>query len=426
MMKPGDVVQIVTKDMTYEGMLLPRPDLLTSDITVIKLDSGYNIGIRNDTIVRSKILTVSTFTTKPAPEIVVNQALPTVAVISTGGTISSSIDYESGGVKAVSYTAGDFIAMCPEVISIANIKARTLMQFMSEDVDLETISQIATALQSYIDDTSIAGIVLTMGTDCLHYISSALSFMIQNAPKPIVITAAQRSIDRGSSDAFMNLSCAITVAARWKGRGIVVCMHATSNDDYCNVISGVKVRKMHTSRRDAFRPINAQPLATIRYPSLEISEISSVPKSSSKGCKIESTLSPDVAYVHIHPGIKPEIIDFYVSKKYKGIVLAGTALGHVPTAGASNILPALEKAISSGVIVVIATQTLYGRTNPYVYTNLRKLSVSLGCIFAEDMLPETAYMKLAWMIGTGKDISEFNTNLVGEITSSIDETSFLN
>ena len=426
-MEPGDIVEITTKDQVLEGLVIPRPNILDKDVLVLKLNNGYNIGINTENIISSKVLKkFKSFKANPV-EYKKNPALPTVAILSTGGTISSSIDYSSGGVKAVNYTAEDFVAMCPELKRVANLEVESIMQVMSEDIDLRSISEIGDKLKPWLENDSIKGIVLTMGTDTLHYISAGLSFILQGLNKPVIITAAQRSIDRGSSDAFMNLSCAVKAAVSWSGAEVAVCMHGSSDDDYCNLIRASKVRKMHTSKRDAFRPINELPFATISYPDLNISEINKNYSKGSEVLKINSSLSSKVALISIYPGMDPGIIDYYVQKGYKALVLAGTALGHVPTNGDSNLVPNLEKAREKGIIIVIATQTLYGRTHPFVYTNLRTLSLKLGCLFSEDLIPETAYMKMCWVLANYPDNVEekFTQNLVGEISNSIESKSFL-
>lgn len=425
-MEPGDYVEIQTNEDKFVGTLLPRPDLLDKNYINLKLESGYNIGIKKEKIKSQKIIKTKTNKKQITTKLKKDDKLPTVAILSLGGTISSKIDYNTGGVKA-DYDSKDFVDMCPELNGVANLKTEKIMQIMSEDVDLPTISEIALKLKPFILDDKIKGIVVTLGTDCFHYITSALSFMI-DTNKPIVFTAAQRSIDRGSSDAFMNLSCSVKVAATWEGKEIVSCMHENSDDKSCLVIRGNKVRKMHTSRRDAFRPINVLPYLRVNYPDLTIEKISEPFIKNQVIPNIKSKISNDCALIYVHPGIDPEIISFYVKKKVKAIVLAGTALGHVPTQGKSNLLPEIEKALKANVIVIIASQTLYGRTHPFVYTNLRKLSVNLNCIFAEDMIPETAYMKICWLIENFKDsevIEKFKENLKGEINPILDFNSFL-
>ena len=428
MPKEGDLVKVVTKDEEFEGILMPRPDILDKDVTVVKLGSGYNIGIDNKKIKEIKLVKKYEPKKESKSKLKPKKGLPNVTVLSTGGTISSKIDYRTGGVYA-DYTADDFVEMVPELADIANLKAKKVMGGMTEDFTskdwIEMAKEVVKELNSHTE-----GVVLTMGTDTLHYIAAALSFILTDFSKPIIITASQRSIDRGSSDAFMNLLCAVKAAAEFDGAGVFTCLHGTTNDDYCLLIRGTKVRKMHTSRRDAFRPINEIPIAKIPPKGkIEILNTNYKKKNKEK-ISVDPNFEDKIALIQVYPGMDPEIIDFYVKKGYKGIILAATALGHVPTeASKSNLLPGIKRAIDKKVPVVIATQTLYGRVHPYVYTNLRKLSVDLDCIFVEDMLPETAYMKLAWALGHTKDLEKVKElmlkNIAGEITQRSDDKSFL-
>lgn len=431
--KPGDRVKILTKEESYEGILLPRPEILEGDVVVLKLDTGYNIGIENNRI--EKIELIEEFKAIEKEKLVLknNPKLPTVAILSTGGTISSRIDYKTGGVYA-DYTAEDFVAMCPELQDIANIKARKVMSVMSEDMYFQDWIQIAKAVKEEIDN-GVDGVIVTQGTDTLHFTSAALSFLLKNLSKPVILTASQRSIDRGSSDAFMNLICAVKAAANFDGALVATCLHANMDDEYCYLNRGTKVRKMHTSRRDAFRPMGEKALAKV-FVKGDIEIINDDYKKrigedgKSGDVEVDDKFEPQTTLVQVHPGMDPEIIDFYLSKGYKGIVLAATALGHVPTLNKRySLMDVLERAKEKGVPVVIASQTLYGGVHPYVYTNLRKLSIEKDCIFVDDMLPETAYVKLGWVLGHTKDKDEvkklMQQNIAGEITTRIDAESFL-
>lgn len=424
----GDVVKIITESEEFEGVLMPRPDILDEDVTVVKLDSGYNIGISNNKI--KKIELVKKYTPKKTvkSKLKITKGLPNVTVLSTGGTISSKVDYRTGGVYA-DYTAEDFVEMMPELCNVANLKAKKIMSIMSEDMGPKEWIAVAKEVEKEIN-SGADGVVVSQGTDTLHFTSAALSFLLKDLSKPVVITAAQRSIDRGSSDAFMNLFCAITAAANFNAAEVMTCLHGTTNDDYCLLIRGTKVRKMHTSRRDAFRPINDMPLAKVyENGKIEVVNKNYKEKNNSK-TKAADKFQEKTALIQIYPGMDPKIIDFYVEKGYKGIVLAATALGHVPTEkSSSNLLPNIKKAIEKGIPIVIASQTLYGRVHPLVYTNLRKLSIQLGCIFVEDMLPETAYIKLGWVLGNTSKASEvrelMQKNISGEITERSEDKSFL-
>ncbi len=426
--KPGDRVKILTKEESYEGTLLPRPEILEGDVVVLKLDTGYNIGIENSRIEKMELLEEFKPIDKEKLVLKNNPKLPTVAILSAGGTISSRIDYKTGGVYA-DYAAEDFVAMCPELQDIANIKARKVMSVMSEDMNYQDWIQIARAVKEELDG-GVDGVVVTQGTDTLHFTSAALSFLLKNLSKPVILTASQRSIDRGSSDAFMNLICAVKAAAKFDGATVATCLHANMDDEYCYLNRGTKVRKMHTSRRDAFRPMGEKALAKVPVKG-DIEVINDdYNKRNKSAVEIDDKFEPQTALVLIHPGVDPEIIDFYLSKGYKGIVLAATALGHMPTVNKRySFMDVLERAKEKGVPVVIASQTLYGGVHPYVYTNLRKLSIEKDCIFVDDMLPETAYVKLGWVLGHTKDKEEvkklMQQNIAGEITTRIDAESFL-
>ena len=426
--KAGDVVEVITKEETISGILMPRPELLDENFIVLKLDSGYNIGIDKKKIEKIKVIEVYKAKKAVKEKVKFNKNLPTVAVLSTGGTISSRIDYRTGGVYA-DYTAEDFVEMMPELKNIANIKAKKIMSVMSEDLMPADWKQMAHEIAKELNDNNVSGVVITHGTDTLHYTAAALSFLLRNLNKPVVITGAQRSIDRGSSDAFMNLVCSITTAAKMNMAEVITCLHGSLSDDYCVLNRGTKVRKMHTSRRDAFRPINELPIAKV-YDTGKIEILNEKYKKKTNGKVIvDDKFEEKIALVQIYPGMDPGIIDFYVKKGYKGIILTATALGHVPTMSKNSLISVLKKAIDKKVAVVIASQTLYGRTHPYVYTNLRKLSVEAGCIFAEDMLPETAYVKLGWVLGHTNDLAQIKKlmleNVAGEITHRIMPDSFL-
>jgi len=420
--KAGDYVKVVTDDSEYEGILMPRPELLEKGITVVKLDNGYNIGIEENRIKKIEVKEKYSPKESKKTKIPFDKKLPTVSVLSTGGTISSKVDYKTGGTVA-EYTAEDFVEMMPELAKTANLKAKKIMETMSEDFSNKDWSLMAKAIVKELE--SVDGVVVTMGTDTLHIAAAALSFFLKDLGKPVVLTAAQRSIDRGSSDAFMNLICAVTSAAKSDIAEVMTCLHGTTNDDYCLLNRGTKVRKMHTSRRDAFRPINELPLAKV-YSDGKIEEVNKEHKKRSDShASVDDKFEEKTAMVLVYPGMDGGVIDYYVDKGFKGIVISATALGHVP----QNVYANIEKAQKKGVSVVVASQTIYGKVHPLVYSALRMLSIKLNCTFAEDMLPETAYVKLGWALGHAKKPEEVKeimlTNVAGEITERILPDSFL-
>ncbi|MGV8143553.1 MAG: Glu-tRNA(Gln) amidotransferase subunit GatD, partial [Methanothermobacter sp.] len=267
------------------------------------------------------------------------------------------------------------------------------------------------------------GVILAHGTDTMHYTSAALSFILQT-PVPVVLTGAQRSSDRPSSDAFLNLMMSVG-AAKSDLAEVMVCMHATEDDSYAYLHRGTKVRKMHTSRRDTFRSINTQPLARIDKGKIQLlDENVHYNKRNEDPLELMDNLEPRVALIKSYPGISSEIIDYHLDKGYRGLVLEGTGLGHIP----DEIIPALERANDNKVPVIMTSQCLYGRINMNVYSTGRRL-VEAGVISALDMLPETAYVKLIWTLGQTDDLDEIKrimqTNLKGEIEEKTSNKYFL-
>ncbi len=427
---PGDTVTILLHTgIVHTGILMPRPALLatTEEIISLKLKTGYNIGIKKSTIKEIQLVEKHTPLEAHKTTLPVNKELPFVSILSTGGTISSKIDYRTGGVYA-DYTADDFVAMCPELSTLANIRAKKIMSIMSEDILLNDWKQLAKHIYQELQ-TDVAGVVVTMGTDTLHFATAILSFFLGNITKPVIFTASQRSIDRGSTDAFMNLICAVKAATQFDGAEVMTCLHGTTDDEYCLLIRGTKVRKMHTSRRDAFRSINALPFAKVFVDKpIEIID-NSYRKRHTGNFQLQTDFEEKVAFITIVPNMEPDVVDFYLQKGYKGIVIAATALGHVNTWTEKSMIPLFKKAKEMKVPVVIATQTLYGAVHPYVYTNLRKVSIETEGIYVHDMLAEVAYLKLGWVLGQTKNLEKVKklmlTNIAGEINERTPIDGFL-
>ena len=427
----GDKIKLTKNKKSFEGILMPRIELGDKNSLIIKLDNGYNVGMKLDGGIKiMKIKTghkIGKKLVKKEKKIIFDKKLPMISILGTGGTIASKIDYRTGGVYA-SFSPEDIAMQIPELKKIANIKAEEVMSIMSEDMTPDKWVRIAKEVAQDIK-AGYRGIIITHGTDTLHYTAAALSFMLKDLPCPVALVGTQRSSDRGSSDTVMNVSCAANFVAYSDVAEVCTVMHGTMEDDFCFAIRGTKVRKMHTSRRDAFRSINEQPIAKIHWKDRRIEILNENYRKRSKSkVKVDVKLNPKVALIKCHPGLNPEIFDYYIKKKYKGFVVEGTGLGHTPTLGKHSLLPKVEKAVKSGIPVVMTSQCLYGRTHPTIYHNLRELSTR-GAIFAEDILPEVAYVKLMWVLAHTKKMDKIRemmlTNYAGEITKRIDSKSFL-
>ncbi|MFH1521401.1 MAG: Glu-tRNA(Gln) amidotransferase subunit GatD [archaeon] len=391
---PGDKIKLQTKSRTWEGYVLQSHD---PEIILLKLPSGYNVGIRENEILDATILEKSKTAQKQKTEIQQNENLPNVAIIITGGTISSRLDYKTGGVISTDKEA--ILDIAPEIKNICNpIIVSPFMKF-SEDMDPKDWGKLAETCELYLNDESIRGIIITHGTDTLHYTSAALSFFIQHLNKPIALTYSQRSVDRASTDAALNLICSAKYAISDIAE-IALVGHKNTNDEICLAMPATKVRKLHTSKRDAFKIVNDTPIAEITPEKINILKTFNA-RSNGKP-KVDTKFLDKVALIKIYPGQDPAILEYYKQEGYKGIVLEVTGLGQVPgKASLTNWIPKIKGAIQDGMIMCATPQTIYGRLNPNVYSTGRELQKT-GIIFLDGMLSETALVKLGWVLGHKK------------------------
>jgi glutamyl-tRNA(Gln) amidotransferase subunit D len=420
MAEVGDYVEVKTNTELVQGTLMPSSK---EEVVIIKLENGYNIGVERKDILSMRLIKqkdIAKDITKPSPE--KKKGLKNIVVLHTGGTIASKVDYKTGGVTA-KFSAADLIEMVPELQNIANVDAELVANMMSEDISFDEYKQIISAIEKNLKN-KVDGIIIGHGTDTLGYTAAALSFAFEKINIPIILVGSQRSSDRGSSDAAMNLFCAAKFIANSDFVGVAVCMHHSSSDDYCAILSGTKTRKMHTSRRDAFKAINDSPIALVNYNNKEIKFFKKNYSKKSKDNEliVKREFSESVALMKTHPHINSKLFSFF-AKNYKAFVIEGTGLGHAPTNLGENNLKnyeILKEFISNGGVVAITSQCIYGAVHPFVYTNLRRL-FDIGCVFCEDMLPETAYVKLSWLFGNypKEKIKELmKENLRGEINLS--------
>jgi len=419
----GDIIKITKNGVSYQGILLDRAEDPDDKHIVLKLESGYNIGVDvgqsvAELVEKGDIPKLAL----PPLDIERNDENPDISIVSTGGTVASVVDYKTGAVHPA-FTADDLIRANPELLSHANIRGEAILNILSENMKPEYWVKTARSIADEINNGA-DGVVVAHGTDTMHYTSAALNFIL-DTPVPVVITGAQRSSDRPSSDAFMNIISSV-VAAKSDIAEVTLCMHAEEDDSYCYLHRGTKVRKMHTTRRDTFRSINSLPIAKIRNGKLKLVDKGlKYKKRNENPVQLREELEENVAFIKSYPGIKADLIDYHIDKGYKGIVLEGTGLGHCP----DNLLPSLERAKDEDIPVVMTSQCFYGLINMNVYSTGRKI-VSAGVISAGDMLPETAYVKLVWALGQTDNVEEvkkiIQTNLAGEIGEKSSEKFFLN
>jgi len=390
----GSKVKIKTFSDETTGTLIESYE---PGVILIKLESGYNIGIARDNITEIKVIEKPKKAEQEEKAFEISHNKPIIDIIMTGGTISSSLDVKTGGVKWLT-SPSELFKFYPDIFELADIRIINPFMKFSEDMTPEDWQKIAKHVKKSLDDESVKGVIVTHGTDTLHYTSSALSFMIKNLNKPVVLTYSQRSSDRGSSDAELNLYCAAKACLSDIAE-VMLVGHANMNDEYCFALQGTKVRKMHSSRRDTFRPINTEPIAKIYRDRIEVLKEYNKRKSGKEAQTIlQNYFNDKVALIKFYPGQDPEILEHYAKIGYRGVILEMTGLGQVLTEGSRNWAPVIKRLVDKGFVVCAASQTIFGRLDPLVYSSGREL-LKAGVIYLKDMLSETAYVKLGWVIG---------------------------
>jgi len=391
--KVGDLVEVELSKKIYNGILLESPE---PKIILLKLESGYNIGINKEKVLKIKFLKRIKHEKKQV-EIKEDRNKKNVALVLCGGTIASHLDPKTGGVEALS-SPEELFSFYPSIFEKVNIKKIEVpFTKSSEDIDFRDWKQIAKSCEKFLNDPDIDGVIVTHGTDILHYTSAALSFFIKNLNKPLILTYSQRSIDRGSSDAELNLECS-TILATSDIAEVMLVGHGSIEDTFCYALRGTKVRKLHSSRRDAFKSVNTRAIAKVQDGKIEY--LSSFKRRQNKQkAKLDLSYSEKVALIKVYPGQSPDILDYYMKKEYKGIILEMFGLGQIPALNArKNWIPKIKELNKKGIVIFGTAQTIYGRLDPFVYSNGRALLKS-GVIYLGDMLSETALIKLSWVLG---------------------------
>jgi glutamyl-tRNA(Gln) amidotransferase subunit D len=389
----GDVRVRNTAGSTFEGVILPRSETFDDLHVVLKLKTGYNVGIHVDRIESIEELGFKEAVYRiPEKAFPVTPDLPNVTLLGTGGTIASRLDYRTGAVIPA-FTPGELYGAVPELAELCNLTTKKIFGVFSENMSWVEYVTLAEAVGEAIEGGA-DGVVIGHGTDTMGHTASVLSFMVQNSPVPVVVVGSQRSSDRPSSDAALNLIHAVSAAARGDIAEVQICMFGPTSDHYGLLHRGTRCRKMHSSYRSTFRTIGDVPLSVVDRDGFTTINPDYLPRDHSRKVRIDTLHDDRVTILYYYPGMKPDLVDALVEKGYRGIVIAGTGLGHVN----KPLFPALKRAIDQGVHVVMTVQTLWGFAQMYVYDTGRDL-LKLGVVPLDNMLPETALMKLGWVLG---------------------------
>ncbi len=384
--EPGDEITVASKDRELTGVLIPHHEFSEPDVLTLKLGSGYNVGIRLTGTPKISLVRKAgsaPFGRRHSARGAADRKLKKVAFVGTGGTIASFVDYRTGGVFPAMDAEG-IVSLVPEISGICRLEGKNLFSVFSENMGAEHWAALANEVADRLNE-GYTGVLVSHGTDTMSFTAAALSFMLPVLSGPVAIVGAQRSPDRPSFDGYQNLVSAARVASSSDIGEVVVVMHASSSDRGCHVHRGTKVRKMHSSRRDAFRSINSDPIAIVDE---EIHFLSDYRRSTKGRVRADTKMEDDVLLLQFYPDMKADDFRSWAEGK-KGIVVAGTGLGHV----SSGMVDAIAALTGKGIPVVVTTQCLYGSVDFNVYATGRDL-IKAGAIDGGDMLPEVAYVKL--------------------------------
>ncbi len=407
------------RNSVFTGVILPRSETADDLHIVIKLFTGYNVGVAAGRIVSAKEIGYRKAVYKiPEKDFPYDPKKKNVTLLGTGGTIASRLDYRTGAVIPA-FTPGELYGAVPELADIANLTTKKLFGVFSENMGPEQYIALAKAIGEEIEK-GVDGIVIGHGTDTMAHTGAILSFMVQQSPVPLVLVGSQRSSDRPSSDAALNLMNAVRTAAECDIAEVMLCMFGPTSDNNDLLHRGTRCRKMHSSYRSTFRTVGATPLAVVtpnrneegRYFTYLTDEY--LKRDKTRKPIINPAFEEKVTIQYYYPNFKPDIIDSLSELGYRGLVIAGTGLGHVN----KPLYPALKRAIQKGMTVAMSVQTLWGYAQMYVYDTGRDL-LELGIIPLDNMLPETAFMKLSWVLGQTDDPKRIREMLTAPINHEI-------
>ncbi len=407
----GDNVKILA-DLTYLGIIMPRYEHSDDKHIVLKLKSGYNIGLEIEKIEKIEIISSPKKNIEKVESVKKNPNLPKILLLSTGGTIASKVDYRTGAVTPV-LSAEELNSSVPELSKIANMDAEVLFSEYSENIMPEHWLKIAEKLKEH-SNSDYSGIIIAHGTDTMHYTSSFLSFALAGFPIPIALVGSQRSSDRASSDAALNLIGAVKFLIDCKTNGVYIVMHQDENDETIACHFGTRVRKNHTSKRGAFQTVGDDPAFIVVNEQVQRNARNNFFKVKEFQPRIK--INTKVALIKYHPGYDPSLLEKIIEMNYDGIIFEGTGLGHIGKIMYDNVKKANEK----GIFLGMTSQCIDGRVRMTVYESGRDL-LDLGIIPLENMIPEVALVKTMWTLGNFQDRNEIKKMMLENIASELSD-----
>ncbi|KAB1436073.1 asparaginase [Candidatus Galacturonibacter soehngenii] len=324
-----------------------------------------------------------------------------ILLIATGGTIASS-ESEAGLLPTID--AKQILEYIPDIESICHLTGISIMSIDSTNMNPKRMVRIAEAINDNYKDYD--GFVVTHGTDTMGYTAAALTYMLENVNKPVVLTGSQIAIEAMNTDAKKNLSDAIRFSCE-ELRGVFVAFDG-------KMISGTHAVKMKTRSMDSFKSINFPAVADIMLGKITVNSAlnygnhwEKLEDSNTNTFQIKTNLCENIFILKLFPGMKPSIFSF-IKENYKGVIIESFGIGGIPSEEYDIVLE-VSKLIEAGIAVVITTQCLYEGIDLNIYAVGKRLAKQ-EVIYAADMTTEALSMKLMWALGNYqnlKDVKQF-------------------
>lgn len=324
-------------------------------------------------------------------------------LLATGGTIASK---QMGNGLAPQLTSEEVLSYVPECTRTSLIEARQILNIDSTNIQPEDWEYIAAVIQQAYEEYD--GFVVTHGTDTMAYTAAALSYLIQNSQKPIILTGSQKPISDDITDARKNLSDSLRFACEEYARGVHIVFDGKA-------IIGTRARKVRSKSYSAFESINYPVAAFIDEKRIIHYMDAGAAQPETRFC---ARLNPRVFLLKLFPGMEPDILD-YVGDLYDAVIIESYGVGGIPFSGKRNFLEKLENLTRKGKIVVIATQVMLEGSDAEIYEVGCRAVKEYNVLQAYDMTVEAAVAKLMWILAQTREFASVKEQFYTRINNDI-------
>jgi len=324
-----------------------------------------------------------------------------ILMITTGGTIAS-IQTNDGLIPGLD--GKSLLQYLPEIKNICEVDVVNLINLDSTNVYYKHWLLMAKSIKENYDKYD--GFVLCHGTDTMSYTASALSYLIQNSKKPIVITGSQKPINLEISDAKTNLLDSFIFACDDVSSGVVLIFNG-------NVILGTRARKIRTKSFDAFKSVDYPRIAIIKDGQV-IHYINNLDKNTI----FYNNLNPSVGLMKLIPGIDSSILDFMLNK-YNAVIIESFGVGGLPSYEKYDFTEIVKKYTKLGKVIIMTTQVPNEGSDITIYKVGHFLKQIPNILEAYDMTTEAVVTKLMWILAQTKNIEEIKLLFYKTISNDI-------